>query len=146
MANSFARDLEVIMPTANIQASAAGNVMSSIQQAKAMQNAASAQLQTGWTSEEQNWLAKTLAQGQAPWVAQPVTQGTEWFDAQLNVAPRKNAWWHRERAEQYAKDGEKLIERIAFWSEVPLAGWLVSRLADELEAVSGKIESELAFR
>lgn len=125
MANSFARDLEVIMPTANIQASAAGNVMSCIQQAKAMQNAASAQLQTGWTSEEQR---------------------AEWFDAQLNVAPRKNAWWHRERAEQYAKDGEKLIERIAFWSEVPLAGWLVSRLADELEAVSGKIESELAFR
>jgi hypothetical protein len=113
------------MPTANIQASAAGNVMSCIQQAKAMQNAASAQLQTGWTSEEQR---------------------AEWFDAQLNVAPRKNAWWHRERAEQYAKDGEKLIERIAFWSEVPLAGWLVSRLADELEAVSGKIESELAFR
>lgn len=52
--------------------------------------------------------------------------------------------YHRKRALKRADEGDKLIERIAFWDELPLVGRIIAdRLADELEYVVDDIEREL---
>jgi hypothetical protein len=60
------------------------------------------------------------------------------------VTAKPNAWYHRQRAERFRDEGDKLICRMAFWSEIPLIGnRIVSSLADKLELLSGMIELEL---
>lgn len=72
--------------------------------------------------------------------------------AQMGIqsAPRPNAWYHKQRAEEFARDGDKLIDRIAFWGAMrsvigPLSDRIVGKLAERLEALTDKIERELEW-
>lgn len=63
-----------------------------------------------------------------------------------NAAPRmSNSWYHREQAERAAKDGDKVIDRIAFWAEFPIIGaWMVRKLAEKLDRISDDAERWIA--
>lgn len=49
-------------------------------------------------------------------------------------------WAWRETAEAM-KRGEQLIERIAFWREIPMSGPILLRLADKLELACEEVEA-----
>jgi hypothetical protein len=59
---------------------------------------------------------------------------------------RSNAWYHRERAKDAAKRGEKLIDRMAFWRAVPIIGARITqKIADRLDCVTDEAERWIAM-
>lgn len=58
-------------------------------------------------------------------------------DHQRTVAEMKRAWFQRD-----LDRGEKLLDRIAFWQEIPIVGEIVCGvLADKLDAISAELEA-----
>jgi hypothetical protein len=64
------------------------------------------------------------------------------FNSQANAAPA-NAYFIAQ-AKIRAEEGDEIIERLAFWTALlPVSKPIVSRLADELERVTGSVERSL---
>lgn len=126
------------MPPAIVTANM-GGVFASMQQAQQHKANMLAQLAQHQNQLQQGQTILSLAQYQQQGLANALSQ-------QMNAvgAPNVIAWHHRQRAESYAKDGERLIDRMAFWDQIPVIGdRIVDRLADALERVAERIETEL---
>jgi len=80
-----------------------------------------------------------LGSGPMQW-ATPTTAGTA--DPYLNVAPvTRDSGYAARRAKEYVEQGERLIERIAFWRPFGwLGSWVLERLVERLEYITSEME------